>query len=833
MKKKLLIAVLALVCLFALALGLTACNSGGSAYDAYKEAYIEANGSEEGLLSEKEWLASLKGDKGDKGEQGDDGLSAYEIYKKYTSDSPILSEKEWLESLKGDKGEDGAQGSDGLSAYEIYKKYTIDDPILSEEEWLESLKGADGENGDGFWQANPQGLAFYPQDDGTFAVAAGQSILLSEIVVPATYLGKNVTAILDNGFADCKNLKKIVIPETVTVIPENAFKNCVKLSKLFVGEQEVVGFFVFNDRYTSAIDGLTVSDYAFANTGFMSLNIADSNDNDTNVVLTVKNALPNISKIKITSALNSSTDIKFENTVSLDGSETYELDFGTYGLFKDIDIELYEGTKPSASVLNAGGVAVTADEYNFAPLTASYPVLVFTLMLNEITANGSIPTFICMDRYNQYDWNNLPYNCQIMPFASAWETTSTHAFHPLRNRLAKYIAELYSLNKNSKFNLYVGDNYCEVILEMFVANRIPESNWSATLLSDGARTAWLLSETYKVENPQARYDEMRDNFNDVKSYVYKTGRFDPAELVSLIKYPGVGVYQILECYAYVMAKENSNISWIVNRLRANENLNAIKDAAFVTEILNNVKQVYTNNLLAALTEEQAENFKKLYKFNSDMFTVAEEQNKEVIVILGTSWSSENGNLYDNIKMLVELYGTENYVYYYKGHPGYPTSQYTGRQEYFESLKKEGYEIYELDNAIAAEIILFFKPDIYMAGYETSTFDSVESHEKALLLFGSKHYFVEEKKYTYAKYFDVFASVITDKTEYGDLQLEADRTYFVIEYNNTAEYQTQIDNFNKHEIAIYDTVEKTVKYYKVSDSDGQKTFTEVDADGNPI
>lgn len=238
-------------------------------------------------------------------------------------------------------------------------------------------------------------------------------------------------------------------------------------------------------------------------------------------------------------------------------------------------------------------------------------------------------------------------------------------------------------------------------------------------------------------------------------------------------------------------------------------------------------------MLAALTEEQAENFKKLYKFNSDMFTVAEEQNKEVIVILGTSWSSENGNLYDNIKMLVELYGTENYVYYYKGHPGYPTSQYTGRQEYFESLKKEGYEIYELDNAIAAEIILFFKPDIYMAGYETSTFDSVESHEKALLLFGSKHYFVEEKKYTYAKYFDVFASVITDKTEYGDLQLEADRTYFVIEYNNTAEYQTQIDNFNKHEIAIYDTVEKTVKYYKVSDSDGQKTFTEVDADGNPI
>ena len=104
MKRKLLLIIFIVIGIISIVFGFSACGSGKSAYEQYLDSYIEENGTADGALSESEWLASLKGDKGDQGNQGDDGLSAYEIYKKYTTDDPVLSEEEWLESLKGDKG---------------------------------------------------------------------------------------------------------------------------------------------------------------------------------------------------------------------------------------------------------------------------------------------------------------------------------------------------------------------------------------------------------------------------------------------------------------------------------------------------------------------------------------------------------------------------------------------------------------------------------------------------------------------------------------------------------------------------------------------------------
>ncbi len=696
----------------------------------------------------------------------------------------------------------------------------------------QGIPGENGDKGDSFWTENPQGLDFYPLDDGTFAVGKGQAILLSEITVPETFNDKPVTAVYD--FSGCENLTTINLPASVNKLYEGAFAYCEKLENVYVAGERLKGVSV-NEEYFVYDSDIAIGEKAFIDTlALTRLIIDDSFDNDTKVSMTVKNNLPEVTKIEVSAALNSNTDFRRLNTVNLDASkkeESFELDFGTYGLFKDIDVKLFNGAEEFISLEDIGGVAISADEYNFAPLTASYPVLVYSLKLNEITDNGKIPTFVCMDRYNQYNWNNLPYNMQIMPFVKSNEVTNNSAFHSLRAGISRYIKELFEINPESKFNLYVGDNYGEVILEMFTANRIPESNWTATLLSDGTATAYILSDTFAVDNPDQKYSQMKENYEEIERFVYDRGEFNIWDINSKIEFKGTnGNYQILERYAYVMARERANVKWIVNRLRATENLNAIneKDPNFVTELLKHVEQVYTNNLLAALSLEEAENFKKLYKFNDGMFNEAEEQNKEVIIILGTSWDGENGNLYDNIKMLVELYGTENYVYYYKGHPGYPTSQYEGRKRYFETLKEEGYAINELDNAIAAEIILFFKPDVFMAGYETSTFDSVQSDEKALLLFGSKDHFLNGG-YTFAKYFDVFASQITDNDMFDDITLTDGVKYYLIEYNNTAEYENQVENYSKHEIAIYNTTTKEIEYYKLKDG----AHVKVDKDGNVI
>ncbi len=138
-----------------------------------------------------------------------EGKSAYEIA---VENGFLGTEVEWLQSLKGDKGDTGAQGE---SAY-------------SEEE------------------ENPQGLDFYLLPDGTYAVAVGKAIYLEEIVIPATYKGKNVTCVGvpqgakrlagDNcpalNFCMAPNLKKVVLPNTITCIGGEAFLGCSNLESI-------------------------------------------------------------------------------------------------------------------------------------------------------------------------------------------------------------------------------------------------------------------------------------------------------------------------------------------------------------------------------------------------------------------------------------------------------------------------------------------------------------------------------------------------------------------------------------------------------------------------
>lgn len=749
-------------------------------------------------------LMACKGASGEKGENGKDGTNGKSAYEIAVDNGFTGSEQEWLASLKGEQGIQGERGPQGI-------------------------QGEQGDRGESFWETNPQALAFYPQDDGTLAVGIGNASRLSEITVPAEYLGKEVTCIVEYGFANGKHLTKITLPENITEIAEHAFDGCVNLDTIVYGDKAIntTDFISINGVSTLNEDGLTVGDYAFASTKSMSIDISNSYDNDTFVECSINSWIEGAT-VTIDAALNNVTDQVSHNVINYSSVKTrYDIDFGTYGLFKNIKVTVECGDEVNFTVSEVSSVAVAADEYNFAPLNASYPVLVFSLMIDDITNSGTIPTFVYLERVAQYNWDQLPAGVNYLPYITKQRATAISDFHGLRNGLAQYIKELYEINSDSKFNLYLVDNYGELVLQMFVANQIPENQWTATLLSDGAGTAGLLSSTFGVDNPSNKYIQMVQNWKEVKQFVYEQGEFNMQQVSDKLLYNS-GIYQMLERYPYIMAREESNIKWIVNRLRATENLTAInsKDPTFVTELLTHVEQVYTNNLLAALSAEDAENFKKLYKFNDDMFTEAEEQNKEVIVILGTSWNGENGNLYDNIKMLMDMYGTENYVYYYKGHPGYPTSQYTVRQQYFKTLNEEGYTVNELDNAIAAEIILFFKPDIYMAGYSTSTFDSVQSHEKALLLFGAKNNFNNQ---TYQKYFDVFASQITDNEAFSDIALESGVKYYLIEYNNTAEYANQVANYEKHEIAIYNTVTKEIKYYKLQND----AHVEVDKDGNRV
>ena len=791
------------------------------------------------------------------------GFRHYELYIQEYADAHngsidgALTQEAWLESLKGTDGQDGQHGSNGtngLSAYEIYLQEYAEahngstDGALTQEAWIESLKG---ENGTDFWELNPQGLAFYPKDDGTFAVGVGYAKLLTEITVPAEYQGRAVTSVIEDGFYDCDEIETVILPNTITSIDSKAFADCDALLSVTVGDivyssDSVISFNEYTAFIGNDVQGnIALGEDVFQNT-FMSVVIEDSSDNDTTVSISITNIRGGVTSLYIKAALNSSTDIgKAEFTIPLSNKPNYtgELDLGTYGLFKDVELIFYAGDAVYAEIDNAVEIGVSADEYNIAHLNATYPVLVFSLMLDEITQGGTLPTFVALERTAQYNWEELPYNMQMMPFATIYDASQTTAFHHLRAGIADYILELYTLNPNSKFNLYIVDNYLELILQYFVANKIPESSYSVIMLSDGSGTAGILSSTFASENTAEGYQSVTDkysnmaaNWADIKNYFWEAGEYSNTALAEHVEYVNTSnssEYSLLNRYAYILAKEEENVSWWVNRLRTAENLSAI-NTTFAEEIRACTTEYYTNNLLAALTEDEKTAFLTLYQFNDEMFSIAEQEGKEAIVILGTSWSGENGNLYEYIRMTIELYGTDNYVYYYKGHPGYPTAQYTERQDYFNRLAEEGFIIYELDNAIAAEIILFFNPEVYVAGYSTSTFDSLDesSEEKALAIFGAR---VGTFNQTYKDLFDIYVSSVSESVQQeliaeGVSFIEG-HSYFLMEYNNSEGSPTQVENYRKHEIAIYDSTENAFTYYKMNTN--TDVYEIVDADGQAL
>ncbi len=70
-----------------------------------------------------------------------------------------------------------------------------------------------------------------------------------ELVIPATYNGKSVTAVGNYAFASC-SFTKVVLPDTIKTVGFNAFSNCDNLNSVVVGSSvSSIGFGAFTDCY--------------------------------------------------------------------------------------------------------------------------------------------------------------------------------------------------------------------------------------------------------------------------------------------------------------------------------------------------------------------------------------------------------------------------------------------------------------------------------------------------------------------------------------------------------------------------------------------------------
>jgi len=441
-------------------------------------------------------------------------------------------------------------------------------------------------------------------------------------------------------------------------------------------------------------------------------------------------------------------------------------------------------------------VNVSTDKYNIAFMYATFPVSIFTLQMMDADSadvDSTAETFVHLSRYRAYDWDNLPLNMKPIPVAMPGED-GTDPY----NNTKDWIKELYDMNNDAQFTLYFNDLYVNIICHFFIENNIPLSNWNAIMYSDGTATANCIVQAFNIDDPATKYNQMATAWN---AYLDNPS-------LGRNSLPDNGGWNMGN-YAYVVCNEMDNVKWYTGRLRTTENV-ILQNADFANTVVNGSKdngrkEFYLNNLLAALTPEEKATFKTLYSIDENTFEAANTQNKKVMMILGTSWGGEGAALEDYLRITMEVYG-DDYVYYYKGHPGYPTSSYAGRKAILDRLVEEGYALYELDNSVAAEFFLFFFEDIEMIGYSSTTFES-GTDANADGVFGKNL-----ASGYYSDWLETYISKIADNAafnaSYADkgISLNATGNYYLIEF--------QKDMATDKNIAIYDAASKTVAYYKL-------------------
>ena len=168
----------------------------------------------------------IQGEKGEQGQPGKDGVD----------------------------GQNGVNGKDGTSLLTGNGEPTsvigiVGDSYIDLDTWSFYIKTTNGwvisgnikgEKGDSAAADHDgtEGIEFYPINDTECAVSAGNAKLLKEIVIPSKYKNYTVTIIngkfVGEGFANCTNLEKIIIPDSITTIDSLAFSGCSSLTSITI-----------------------------------------------------------------------------------------------------------------------------------------------------------------------------------------------------------------------------------------------------------------------------------------------------------------------------------------------------------------------------------------------------------------------------------------------------------------------------------------------------------------------------------------------------------------------------------------------------------------------
>lgn len=488
----------------------------------------------------------------------------------------------------------------------------------------------------------------------------------------------------------------------------------------------------------------------------------------------------------------------------VDGAFSCDLkDYGKWSL----SATFYKGKK-KVRTNSAVSVKVVADEYIIAPLSGTLPGTMFTTSLwgeDSIRGTGEnrIPVIARLTRAHQWNWKKLPDGVHAVPYLTAKQTATNTTFNNYKSPGIKpikdYIKDLRKLNKNSVFHLYVNDYTAHLVHNLLYANKIPQTNYTITFLSDGGYSYNQFAKTYGGKNPEATHAKLVDQWNKAKAKAYKSGK-------AYLK----GRQARAAIYSWVGAEPEAK--WWLGRPALLNPLGTTGTFAHAAQTSPNVVAVNLGNKLKALQaqgDQAVREFKSVYRFNDAYFADAKKSGKKVMLFLGTTLvNNVEQSFADYSGYTVKAYG-KKYAYYYKGHPASPTENYPAKQK---ELKKWG--ITDVQASVPAELILFFNPEISMSGYPSTTFDSVPriNPDMAEGLFGmGKHGMNAENT---VRYTDIIKWYMTPKPASGPIsKLPGD---FVVEFSDKVAAEKGYD------IAMWGSKKQSITRYKLVDG----TYTKV-------
>jgi len=431
---------------------------------------------------------------------------------------------------------------------------------------------------------------------------------------------------------------------------------------------------------------------------------------------------------------------------------------------------------------------VVPKEVVIAAFHASLPALIFSLDIFNITEKFNCPIYVSLERYKAWKWDKLPERVFLFDILDENNFYKID-FYDILVKLKLWMAQMYKVNNKVIFNLFLTDIHNFIIPFCIYSNNIPSENYRIFLLSDGTASYIYFNE--KFDNNQTylnTYNQMKYKYEEFKSYVWDSKNYDTSSSYSKNLNHGD-----LHYYSYIITKVEENSFWWLTKIKG---VFAPNNPTILEELLNDSKIELKdlNYLFKSLNDEQKEQIKDLFNFNSNFFEEAYKLNKSVMLIAGTTEHVEY-NLYDYC-LTTELLYKNDYIYYYKAHPQTPIEN---NQTKAEKLKNIG--ITPIDSNIPLEVIIFFNPNIFCSGYYTSSF--IEVGKEVL-----KSLFDQYKKEDeYFSKFDYFCKYIKkDNQKYGQY-LENNNDGIIIEINK----QKLIDF--EYDFGVYLKDINSIKYYK--------------------